>query len=108
MKITKKQLEKIIEAEVHEALNEGAGLGTKAVSGLKRLLNIPMVTKSLEGLKDVLDAQGDPGDPARKEEVVALLNILGINHQDLMKILGATRVEDAATAEAPAASPEEG
>jgi len=96
MKLTKNKLTRLVEAELkNHHLEEGAlgDLAGRAVSSLKRTLDIPMVAKSVDRLKGILAGQGDAGDAARREEVVSILNALGIKYADLVKIMGTARAD---------------
>ena len=90
MKITKEQLRQLIKEELEEAMAD------KAASGFARKLKLPIVQKAIAALKDSLEAIGPAGAGTRKEEVIAILNQLGITGADLTKVIGTAKGEDRA------------
>lgn len=74
-------------------INE-AVLADRAAGRLKQLLTQKPVRVILNRMKTVLDSQGKPGSPGRKEEIAALLGPLGITVADLIKIVSGMKGEE--------------
>ena len=99
MNISEAKLRKIIREEFQKELEEG-GMASRAASAFQRVMGVGVIQKAIAKIKDSLDKQGAAGSPARKEEVISLLNQLGIGTADLMKIMGAAKGEERAAAAA--------
>ena len=89
------------EGWVHRPINEAfeedineAGLADRATGSLKQLLTKKPVLLVFNRMKTVLDSQGEPGSPGRKEEIAAVLGALGITVADLIKIVSGMKGEE--------------
>ena len=105
MKISEKKLMRIIKEEIQKELEEN-NMADRASSAFQRIMGVGVIQKAIAKIKDSLDKQGAPGSPARKEEVIKVLNQLGIGASDLVKIMSTAKGEERAakTAAVPAGS----
>lgn len=92
MKITKELIESIIREQIKEAQD----LASKAAASAKAIMELPAAKAVFEKLKAVLDSQGKPGAPGRKEEIDLILGALGITVADLTMIMSALRGQESA------------
>ena len=104
MKVTKNQLETLIENEVRKMLDETEVAG-RASGIVKQLMGQQVVAGVFAKLKAGLDKAGAPGSPSRVEEVALLLDTLGINYDDITKVNPHLRKDKSAAAAAPAEAP---
>ena len=95
MKITKELIEEMVRQQISETLTEGA-LADKAAPTAKSTMALPAAEAVFEKLKAVLDSQGKPGAPGRKEEIDLALGALGITVADLTMIMSTLRGQESA------------
>ena len=99
MKITKKLIETMVREQLDNALSE-AGLADKAAPAAKATMALPAAKAVFQKLEAVLDSQGKPGSPGRKQEIDLALSALGITVADLTMIMSALRGQESAEASA--------
>lgn len=104
MKVTRSQLETLIENEVRKMLDETEIAG-RASGIVKQLMDGQAIADAFAKLKAGLDKAGSPGAPGRVEEVALLLDTLGINYDDITKVTPHLRKDKSAPAAAPAEAP---
>lgn len=92
MKVTKELIESIIREQIKEAQD----LASKAAPTAKSIMALPAAKAVFEKLKAVLDSQGKPGAPGRKEEIDLVLRALGITVADLNMIASPLRSQESA------------
>ena len=88
MKITANRLEQIIKEEIEKVLQED-----EVASSFKRIIDLPVVGKAVAALKKGLSATGKPGSPARKAEILTILNGVGLNLVDVKNALGLAKTK---------------
>ena len=100
MKFKKSKLDQIIKEELIAVIAESLendiseNIADRAVGSLKQLLTKKPVLVVFNRMKTVLDSQGEPGSPSRKEEIAAVLGALGITSVDLIKIVSGMKGEE--------------
>ena len=95
MKITKELIEEMVREQLEEAR-----LGDEAAPAAKATMGLPAAEAVFRKLKAVLDSQGKPGAPGRKEEIDLALGALGITTKDLRMIMSALRSQESDEASA--------
>jgi len=106
MKVTRKQLEMIVENEVRNILDE-TEIADRASGKVKQLMNQPIIEKVFAKLASALGEAGSVGSSSRIEEVALLLGKLGIGYGDITKITSHLRKDQAAAPEGAAPDSEE-
>ena len=93
MKITKELIEEMVRQQISETLTEER-LADKAAPTAKATMALPAAKAVFKKLKAVLDSQGEPGAPERKQEIDLALGALGITTEDLRMIMSALRSQE--------------
>ena len=86
MSVTGKLLQEMVKNQIKEMGAPAAAMNT--------LLNNNTVEKVLIRIKDILATQGEPGAATRKEELTALFSKIGIQSEDLLKLVQSMRTAE--------------